>query len=74
MLSSHGAFLSFAMIIIEKQFNQITHFGETEKMSHDSQIFRAKENLKLSHSGPSYSQATGTHPSIKALSQSRHKV
>ena len=67
MLSSHGGFLTFAMIIIVNNLIKLTHFGETEKMSHDSQIFRAKENLKLSHSGPSYSQASGTNPSIKAL-------
>ena len=48
------------------------HYDETEKMAHDSQIVRAEENLKLSHGGPSYSQASGTNPSIKALSQSRH--
>ena len=35
------------------------HYDETDKMAHDSQIVRAKENLKLSHGGPSYSQPTG---------------
>ena len=30
------------------------------------QIVRAKENLKLSHGGPSYSQASGTNQPIKA--------
>ena len=43
-------------------------------MAHDSQIVRAKENLKLSQCGPSYSQASGTNPSIKALRQRRHWV
>ena len=38
------------------------HYDETEKMAHDSQIARAKENLKLSHGEPSYSQASGTNP------------
>ena len=37
-------------------------------------IVRAKENLKLSHGGPSYSQASGTNPPIKALRQSHHWV
>ena len=34
-------------------------------MAYDPQIVGAKESLKLSHGGPSYSQASGTHPSIK---------
>ena len=33
----------------------------SKKMAHDSQIVRAKENLKLSHSGPSQRQASGTN-------------
>ena len=41
-------------------------------MAHDSQIVRAKENLKLSQGGPSYNQASGTNQPIKALRQSRH--
>ena len=36
------------------------------------QIVRAKENLKLSSSGPSQRQASGTHQGIKALRQGRH--
>ena len=43
-------------------------------MAHDSQIVRAKENLKLRNGGPIYSQASGTNPAIKALRQSRHWV
>ena len=35
-----------------------------------SQIVRAKENLKLSNGGPSYREAPGTKPPIKALRQS----
>ena len=31
------------------------------KWAHDSQIVRAKENLKSSHGGPSYRQAPGTN-------------
>ena len=53
---------------------EITHYDETEKRAHDSQIVRAKENLKLSSGGSSYSQASGTNPPIKALRQSRHWV
>ena len=60
MLSSHGGFLTISCTIIDKQSN------------HDSQIVRAKESLKLSHVEPSYSQASGTNPPIKALHQSRH--
>ena len=50
--------------IMEKQSNRI---GETKKRAHDSQKVRAKENLKLSHGGPSYNQASGTNPPIKTL-------
>ena len=45
-----------------------------QKKAHDSQIVEAKENLKLSHGGPSYSQALATKPPIKALRQSCHWV
>ena len=48
------------------------HFDETRKRAHESQIVRAKENLELSHDGPSYSLASGANPPIKALRQSRH--
>ena len=68
MLSSHGGFQTIAMDIIIK----LMHYDETEKRAHDLQIVRAKENLKLRHGGPSYSQALGTNPPIKALRQSRH--
>ena len=44
------------------------------KRAHNSQIVRAKENLKLSHGGSSYREASGTNPPIKALHQSRHRV
>ena len=50
------------------------HYDETEKRAHDSQIVRTKETIKLNHGGPSYSQAPGTHPQIKALRQGRHRV
>ena len=45
-----------------------------KKRAHDSQIVRDKENIKLSHGGPSYRSAPGTNPPIKALCQSRHTV
>ena len=35
------------------RFGPYTNYDETERMSHDSQIVRAKENLKLSNDGPS---------------------
>ena len=68
MLSSHGGFLTVAMNVIIK----LTHYDETGKKAHDSQIVRAKENLKFSHVGPSYSKAPGTNLPIKALRQSCH--
>ena len=33
-------------------------------MAHDSQIARAKENLKLSYGGPSQEQTSGTNQLI----------
>ena len=41
-------------------------------MTHDSQIVRAKENLKLNYGGPSQRQVSGTNQRIKALRQGRH--
>ena len=43
-----------------------------KKKAHDSQIARAKENLKFSHGGLSYRQTSGTDPPIKTLRQRRH--
>ena len=41
-------------------------------MAHDSQIVWAKENLKLSYSGPNQQQASDTNQRIKALNHGRH--
>ena len=38
-------------------------------MNHDSQIMRAKVNLKLSHGGHGQRQASGTSQPIKVLHQ-----
>ena len=46
---------------------KLTHYGETEKRAPNSQIVGAKENLKLRHGGPNYSQASGANPPIKAF-------
>ena len=61
-------------IIMEKTLTKLTLHDETKKRAQDSQIVRAKENLKLSHGGSSYRYASGTNPPIKALRQSRHRV
>ena len=57
---------------MENTLIKLTHYDETTKMAHDSQIVRAKESLKLSHGGSSYRCALGTNLPIKALHQSRH--
>ena len=31
---------------------KLTHYDETKKRAHDSELVKAKENLKLSHGGP----------------------
>ena len=50
----------------------LTQYDDTKKRAHDSQIVRAKENLKLSYVGPSQRQAPGTNQQIKALRQGPH--
>ena len=50
------------------------HYDEAKKMALGSQIVWPKEISKLSHGGPSYSQASGTNPLNKALRQSRYGV
>ena len=60
-------------IITEKQSNQVnTNYDDTKKRAHDSQIVRAKENLKLSYGGPSQRQTSGSNKRIKALRPGRH--
>ena len=39
---------------MENTLIKLTLHDETKKRAHDSQIVRAKENLKLSHGGSSY--------------------
>ena len=51
---------------------KLTHYHETKKIAHDSHIVRAKENLKLSHGGPSQRKASDTNQLIKTLHQGGH--
>ena len=51
---------------------KLTHRDDTKEGAYDSQIVRAKENLKLSYGGPSQRQTSGTNQRIKALRQCRH--
>ena len=51
IVSSHGRLLTIAMYHGETLI-KLTHYDKTKKKAHDSQIVRAKENLKLSHGGP----------------------
>ena len=48
------AFQLMQCIIMENTVIKLTYYDETKKRAHDSQIDRAKENLKLSHGGSSY--------------------
>ena len=41
-------------------------------MAHDSQIVWAKENLKLSYSGPNQQRASDTKQRINAFHHGRH--
>ena len=68
MFSSHGGFLTI-LTIARNNLIKLTHYDETKKTAHDSQIFRATENLKLSHGGPSQRQASSANQLIKTLRQ-----
>ena len=52
--------------------NKFAHYNETKKMTHDSQIVRAIDNLKLIYGGFSQRQASGTDQRIKGLCQDHH--
>ena len=55
IISSHGGHLTNALYHHGKNtLIKLLHHDETKKRAHDSQIVRAKENLKLSHGGSSY--------------------
>ena len=43
-------------VVVNTQI-KLTHYDETKKMTHDPQIIRAKENLKLSYGGPILEQS-----------------
>ena len=47
----------------------VTHYDETKKRACDSHVVRDKENLKLSHGGPSLRQASVINQLINALRQ-----
>ena len=44
-----------------REMNQINTLCETKTKTHDSQIVRAKGNIKLSHGGHSQRQTSGTN-------------
>ena len=48
-------------IITRKQTN-LTYCDETKEMALDTQTARVKENVRLSHRGPSLRKASSTHP------------
>ena len=50
MFSSHGTLLSIALYYLGEKtlIKLLTHYDETKKRAHDSQIVRVNENLKLS--------------------------
>ena len=52
--------------------DKLTHYDDTKKRAHDSQIVIVKENLKLIYCGPSQRQVSGPNQRIKALRQGRH--
>ena len=73
LFSSHGGFLTNLMYH-HRETIKLTHFDDTKKGTHDSQIVRAKENPKLSYDGPSQRQASDTKERIKTLDQKQNIV
>ena len=67
-----GGHLTNAIYHHRETIKSNQHIMMIQKRAHDSQIVRAKENLKLSYGGPSQRQASGTNQRIKALRQSHH--
>ena len=49
-LLAHAGFLTNATQ--NNNLIKLTHYDETKKRAHDSQVIRAEENLKLSYGGP----------------------
>ena len=72
MLSSHGGLLTISIASQRNNLIKLTDYDETKKRAHHPKRFRAKENVKLSHGGPSNRQASGTKLPLKALRGSRH--
>ena len=56
--------LGFLAIAMYHGLMKIKHYDETKKITHNSQILGAKENLKLSIVGHSCRKASATKPSI----------
>ena len=46
---------------------KLTHYDDTEKWVHDSQVVRAKENLKFSYAGPTNDKHHLSFPSGTSL-------
>ena len=55
------------MTLLRNNEIKLTQYDDTKKRAHDTQIVRAKENLKLSYGGPSQRKASGINHRIKAL-------
>ena len=68
LLSLHGGFLTYK----RNNPTKLTHYDEAKKRAQDSQIARAKENLKWRH-GPVkdkflfYSNTKGTHHPVHLI-------
>ena len=62
MFSSHGGFISYVMHhqrgSIKSSQIKSTHIDETKKITHDKQIGRGQEDIKLNHGDPSQIQAS----------------
>ena len=62
MLSSHGGFLTIANVSsYRNKIIKLTHYEDTEKRAHNSQIVRAKENLNLATVGAATAKYLGKY-------------
>ena len=72
LFTSHGGHDLIVQCTDTGHLIKLTLCDITKKRAHDSQIFRAKENFKLSQVGPSQRPASGTNQRIQALRQGCH--
>ena len=68
MFTSNVGFLTYSMHHHRKNnLIKLTHYDETKKRAHNSQIVRAKGKFQLRHGGPSQIHALETKLYVRAV-------